>query len=181
MEKFFQDYSTEIYASIYKTVKEWLPPFAKSDEKEAHSFFERSLKTPLTNAVVLLQKEIEKEFASNLDEIKSEQSALHEAEIKKLKEEIAELKKAKQVVEFAIPKSEPIQEEKQSKEPFKETEKISLVAESENIFPDNYDLLTLTDLKKLAKHKGIKESVLKEYSKKNLKSLIELLLSLIHI
>jgi hypothetical protein len=182
LEKFFQDYSTEIYVSIHKIVKEWLPPFAKSDEKEAHSFFERSLKTPLTNAVVLLQKEIEKEFASNLDEIKSEQSALHEAErkklteeIKKLNEEIAELKKAKPTVAVVIEKQKPIDEDHKGKEQFKESEKTSLVAEPENKFSDNYDSLTLTDLKKLAKQKGIKESVLKEYSKKNFKSLIELL------
>lgn len=174
LEKFFQDYSTEIYTSIHKVVKEWLPPFAKSDEKEAHAFFERSLKVPLTNAVILLQKEIEKELADNLDEIISKQSTLYQAdkkkltdEIKKLNEEIAELKKAKPFVQVLIEKDSEIQKEKKRKKPYKESEKTSLVSEPEIKRADNYDSMTLTELRKIAKEKGIKG-----YAKKSEKELI---------
>ena len=174
LEGFFQNYSREIYASIYKTVKQWIPPFAKSDEKEAHLFFEKSLKSSLTNAIVSFQKELEREFESNLEEVKSDLSVLHEAErkklteeINKLNEEIAEQKKSKQSVEVAILKSDPIQENIKGKEQYKESEEPSLVTKPENKNSDNYDSMTIAELKKIAKEKGIKG-----YSKKSEKELI---------
>jgi glutamyl/glutaminyl-tRNA synthetase len=169
LEWFFENYSTNIYEAIIKSISQWLPPFAKSEGKEALQYFEKVLKNTLSNAVEAIQRKIESDSEENFNAEKIELSNLHLTEIEKLKIEIANLKEenktlrnAKPLVEYVSPIEESIHEISDKKKDFEEPKKVSVVAEPEINISDDYDSMSLADLKKVAKERKIKD-----YSKIN--------------
>jgi len=182
LEFFLENYSTDIYETVVKSISQWLPPFAKIEGKQGVQYFEKVLKNTLSNSVEAIQRKIESDSEENFNTKELELSYLHLKEIEKLKIEIANLneenknlRNAKQVVEVDSPKLEKATVvEKMSKE-IEEQQKVSIVAEPEIGIFDNYDSLGITELKKIAKQKGLTETILKDYTTKNIKSLIDLI------
>ncbi len=182
LEDFLQNTSADIYTSLNKSVCEWLPPFAMINEKEALAFFEKVLKSPLTVAIEKFQKSVEKEYEVNLDNEKSELLMMLDverkklnAEIENLKEQILNLENSKQIIEEKNLKGATLQIEDTKKLIIQEPEGLNDVAKTHEKPIVYYESMGITELKKIAKQKGINESVLKEYTKKNIKSLIDLI------
>jgi hypothetical protein len=182
LECFLENYSTDIYETLVKSISQWLPPFAKIEGKDGVQYFEKVLKNTLSNSVESIQRKIERDNLENFNAKELELSYLHLKEIEKLKIEIANLseenknlRNAKQIVEVDSTKLETATiVEKKNKE-IEEQQKVSVVAEPEIGISDNYDSLGITELKKIAKQKGLPETILKDYTTKNIKSLIDLI------
>jgi len=185
LEFFLENYSAEIYLTIVRSINQWLPPFAKSDEKEAMQFFEKQLRNALTVAVESLQKTIESECDSVYELQKQETVETYKKgidklcnEISNLKEENAELKKGVSSTTYS---EKPTVQGNKEDSPFKniveaKNNPISVVEEppAVKVF-DNYSSLTITDLKKVAKQKGISDEALKGFKKDNKAELIALI------
>jgi hypothetical protein len=109
LEFFLENYSAEIYSTIVKSINQWLPPFAKSEEKEAMLFFEKQLRNSLTVAVESLQKRIESESVANFELQKQETDESYQKELDKLLAEISSLKKENAQLKASI-KTVPVRE-----------------------------------------------------------------------
>ncbi|MBG0782042.1 MAG: hypothetical protein H0S84_07225 [Bacteroidales bacterium] len=165
LELFLENYSAEIYSTIVRSINQWLPPFAKSDEKEAMQFFEKQLRNSLTVAVESLQKRIESECEANYDLQRQEAVESYQKEIEKLWAEISSLKEENAQLKTSI-KSQPIKELpfdqfEKAVNPMKEVvqdniDPVSVVQEPASEISENYDSMSLSELKKLAKEKKIK-------------------------
>lgn len=165
LELFLENYSAEIYSTIVRSINQWLPPFAKSNEKEAMQFFEKQLSNSLTVAVESLQKRIESECEANYDLQRQEAVENYQKEIEKLWSEVSSLKEENEQLKASI-KSQPIKElpvEQFEKvvNPIKEVvhdnnDPVSVVQEPVSEISENYDSMSLSELKKIAKEKKIK-------------------------
>ena len=165
LELFLENYSAEIYSTIVRSINQWLPPFAKSDEKEAMQFFEKQLRNALTVAVESLQKRIESECEANYDLQKQEAVESYQKEIEKLWAEISSLKEENAQLKTSI-KSQPIKELpveqfEKAVNPINEVvqdnnDPVSVVQEPVSEISENYDSMSLSELKKIAKEKKIK-------------------------
>jgi lipoprotein-anchoring transpeptidase ErfK/SrfK len=91
LEFFLENYSTDIYETLVKSLSQWLPPFAKIEGKEGVQYFEKVLKNTLSNSVEAIQRKIERDNEENFNTKEIELSNSHIMEIKKLKIEIANL------------------------------------------------------------------------------------------
>jgi hypothetical protein len=163
LEWFFENYSTNIYEAVVESINQWLPPFAKSEGKEALQYFEKVLKSTLSNSVEAIQRKIESDNEQNFHAEKIELSKLHLTEIENLKIEISNLKgeneslrNAKPLVEYVAPLEESFCEISDEKKDFEEPKKVSIVAEPEVNISDDYDSMSLADLKKFAKDRKVK-------------------------
>jgi len=182
LEFFLENYSTEIYETVVKSISQWLPPIVKIEGKQGVQYFEKVLKNTLSNSVDAIQRKIESDSEENFNNKELELSYLHLKEIEKLKIEIANLnednknlRNAMQVFEVDSPKLETeTVVEKKSKE-IEKQQKVSIVAEPEIGISDNYDSLGIAELKKIAKQEGLTETILKDYTTKDIKSLIDLI------
>jgi hypothetical protein len=161
LEVFLENYSASIYSAIVKSISQWLPPFAKHDEKEAIQYFEKKLNSVLTTSIEALQQKIESEYESQ----KIESVELHMTEVNKLrieisnlKEENERLKKDAKTTTVAERPMEPLQnEDKAENESIKEnSESLSTVQEPVVEVPVNYESMNLQELKKIAKAKKVK-------------------------
>ncbi|MCB0536499.1 MAG: hypothetical protein KDE33_03125 [Bacteroidetes bacterium] len=185
LELFLENYSAEIYSTIVRSINQWLPPFAKSDEKEAMQFFEKQLRNALTVAVESLQKRIETECEANYDLQKQEAVESYQKEIEKLwaeisslKEENAQLKKGVSSTSYSEQPPEQVHKEDSSFQNIVEVnnDHTSVVQEPAAFEEsDNYSSLSITDLKKVAKQRGISETTLKGFKKENRLELIALI------
>lgn len=165
LELFWENDSADIYSTIVRSINQWLPPFAKSDEKEAIQFFEKQLRNALTVAVESLQKRIESECEANYDLQRQEAVERYQKEIDKVWAEISSLKEENAKLKTSI-KSQPIKElpAEQFKKPVNPIKKVvqnnndlvSVVQEPISEISKNYDSMSLSELKKIAKGKKIK-------------------------
>ena len=186
LELFLENYSAEIYSTIVRSINQWLPPFAKSDEKEAIKFFEKQLRNALTVSVEALQKKIENECEAiynsqkqeTVESYKKENDKLW-AEISSLQEENAKLKKG---VKSTPETEQPTEHLQKAYDTIKNVveennEPVSVVQEPQAIeVSDNYSSLSITDLKKVAKLRGISKTTLKRFKKENKTELIALIM-----
>ena len=165
LELFLENYSAEIYSTIVRSMNQWLPPFAKSDEKEAMQFFEKQLRNSLTVAVESLQKRIESECEANYDLQRQEAVESYQKEIEKLWAEISSLKEENAQLKTSInsqPINElPVEQFEKAVNPIKEVvqdnnDPVSVVQEPVSEISENYDSMSLSELKKIAKEKKIK-------------------------
>ncbi|OMP75133.1 hypothetical protein [[Flexibacter] sp. ATCC 35208] len=185
LELFLENYSAEIYLTIVKSINQWLPPFAKSNEKDAILFFEKKLRNALEVSIEALQKKLEIEYDANCNSKKQEIIEPYQKEIDKLRTEIFNLKEGnlklknqenlfsdtKQLNEQLRKKNDSINDVVQEN-----NNSLSLIQEPSVIeFADNYTSFSITDLKKIAKQKGISENVLKGFKKENKHELITLI------
>lgn len=185
LELFLENYSAEIYSTIVRSVNQWLPPFAKSDEKEAIQYFEKQLRNALTVSVEALQKRIENECEANYNSQKQEAVESYQKEIDKLWAEISNLKeenaKLKKGVKSLPVNEQPIAQLQKVDDPIKEgvhenNDPVSVVQEPPAMeISNNYSSLSITDLKKVAKQRGISETTLKGFKKENRTELIALI------
>lgn len=185
LELFLENYSAEIYSTIVRSINQWLPPFAKNDEKEGIQFFEKQLRNALTVSVEALQKRIENECEAIYNSQKQEAAESYQTEIDKLWAEISNLKeenaKLKKEAKFSPPAEQPTEQLKKADETEKEivqedTNPVSIVQEPPALeISDNYSSLSITDLKKVAKQRGISETTLKGFKKENKTELIALI------
>ena len=186
LEIFLESYSTDIYSAIIKSINLWLPPFAKSDEKLAIQYFEKQLRGALTLSVEALQKKIEKDFEENYNSQKQEAIASYKIEIDKLLSEISFLKEENQRLKsqnnLELVTEQTATEEKKDaglevNYPEGNSEEISVVQEPQvSSISDSYSSLSITDLKKIAKERGIPDAILKGFKKENKKELIALIM-----
>lgn len=185
LELFLENYSAEIYSTIVRSINQWLPPFAKSDEKEASKFFEKQLRNALTVSVEALQKRIENECEANYNSQKQEAVESYQKEIDKLWAEISNLKEENAKLKKGV-KSLPVNEElieqlqkvdDQIKEVVHENNDPVIVVQEPPAMEisNNYSSLSITDLKKVAKQRGISETTLKGFKKENKTELIALI------
>lgn len=185
LELFLENYSAEIYSTIVRSVNQWLPPFAKSDEKEAIQYFEKQLRNALTVSGEALQKRIENECEANYNSQKQEAVESYQKEIDKLWAEISNLKeenaKLKKGVKSLPVNEQPIEQLQKVDDPIKEVvhennDPVSVVQEPPAMeISNNYSSLSITDLKKVAKQRGISETTLKGFKKENRTELIALI------
>lgn len=185
LELFLENYSGEIYSTIVRSINQWIPPFAKSDEKEAIQFFEKQLRNTLTVSVETLQKRIENECeaiynSQQQEAVESYQKEIDKlwAEISNLKEENAKLKKGVKSTQDTEQPTEQLQKaDNNIKNVVEENnDPVSVVQEPPAIeVSDNYSSLSITDLKKVAKQRGISETTLKGFKKENKTELITLI------
>ncbi len=185
LELFLENYSAEIYSTIVKSINQWLPPFAKIDEKEAIQFFEKQLRNPLTVSVEALQKRIENECEANYNLQKQETVESYQKEIDKLELEISNLKeenaKLKKDFNSSLVTEQSTEQVQKADDTVKEfvqesSEIISVVQEPPAMdVSDNYSSLSITDLKKVAKQRGVSETTLKGFKKENRTELIALI------
>jgi len=185
LELFLENYSAEIYSTIVRSINQWLPPFAKSDEKEAIQYFEKQLRNTLTVSVEALQKRIENECEANYNSQKQEAVESYQKEIDKLWAEISNLKeenaKLKKGVKSLPVNEQPIEQLQKVDDPIKEVvhennDPVSVVQEPPAMeISNNYSSLSITDLKKIAKQRGISETTLKGFKKENRTELIALI------
>lgn len=185
LELFLENYSAEIYSTIVRSINQWLPPFAKSDEKEAIQYFEKQLRNTLTVSVEALQKRIENECEANYNSQKQEAVESYQKEIDKLWAEISNLKeenaKLKKGVKSLPVNEQPIEQSQKVDGPIKEVvhennDPVSVVQEPPAMeISNNYSSLSITDLKKVAKQRGISETTLKGFKKENKTELIALI------
>jgi len=165
LEFFLENYSAEIYSTIVRSINQWLPPFAKSDEKEAMQFFEKQLRNSLTVAVESLQKRIESECEANYDLQRQEAVESYQKEIEKLWAEISSLKEENAQLKTSIKsqtiKELPVEQFEKAVNPINEVvqdnnDPVSVVQEPVSEISENYDSMSLSELKKIAKEKKIK-------------------------
>ncbi len=185
LELFLENYSAEIYSTIVKSINQWMPPFVKSDEKEAIQFFEKQLRNALTVSVEALQKRIENECEAIYNSQKQEAVESYQKEIDKLWAEISSLKeenaKLKKGVKSTPDTEQPTEQLQKADDTNKNVieennDPVSVVQEPPAIeVSDNYSSLSITDLKKVAKQRGISETTLKGFKKENKTELIALI------
>lgn len=165
LELFLENYSPEIYSTIVRLIKQWLPPFAKSDEKEAMLFFEKQLHNSLTVAVESLQKRIESECDVNYEFQKQETVESYQKELDKLWAEISSLKKEnaqlKESIKTVLVKEVLADQLEKADNPNKEVvleniDLVSVVQEPVIGISEDYESMSILELKKIAKEKKIK-------------------------
>ncbi len=163
LEIFLEDYSTGIYSTIVKSISKWLPPFAKSDEKDAILYYKKELLSSLTNSAEALQRKIESECEANYNALKIEATNSHKHEIEKLRQEILALKEENQKLKNegkGVPASEKILQTVYitgEKEPLNDnSELVNTVTGSVSEASIDYESMSLSELKKVAKEKKLK-------------------------
>lgn len=165
LELFLENYSAEIYSTIVKSINQWLPPFSKIDEKEAMLFFEKQLRNSLIVAVESLQKRIESECEANYELQKQETVETYQKELDKLWAEISILKEENAQLKANI-KTVPVNEvsaarlektDSPNKEVHQENmDPVSVVQEPVIGISEDYESMSMPELKKIAKEKKIK-------------------------
>lgn len=165
LELFWENYSAEIYSTIVKSINQWLPPFLKSDEKEAMLFFEKQLRNSLTGGVEFLQEKIKSECEANYELQKQETVETYQKELDKLRAEISSLKEENAQLKASI-KTVPVREVSAGRlgktdSPNKEVDKVkidpvSVVQEPIIGTSEDYESMSMPELKKIAKEKKIK-------------------------
>ena len=142
-----------------------MPPFVKSDEKEAIQFFEKQLRNALTVSVEALQKRIESECEAIYNSQKQEAAESYQTEIDKLWAEISNLKeenaKLKKETKFSPPAEQPTEQLKNADETEKQivqedTNPVRVVEEPVSEISVDYESMSLSELKKIAKEKKVK-------------------------
>jgi hypothetical protein len=165
LELFLENYSAEIYSTIVKSINQWLPPFSKSDEKEAMLFFEKQLRNSLTVAVESLQKRVESECEGNYELQKQETVETYQkeldklwAEISSLKEENAQLKTSIRTVLVKDVSADQLKKEDKPNEKVVQDNivPVSVVQEPVIRISEDYESMSMPELKKIAKEKKIK-------------------------
>jgi hypothetical protein len=185
LDLFLENYSAEVYSTIVRSINQWLPPFAKNDEKEAIQFFEKQLRNALTVSVEALQKRIENECEAIYNSQKQEAVESSQKEIGKLWAEISNLKEENAKLKKGAKSSPATEQPSKSSQKVDDTEK-ELVQENNNQvsvvqeppaseISDNYSSLSITDLKKIARQRGISETTLKGFKKESKTQLIALI------
>jgi hypothetical protein len=185
LEYYLENSSAEIYSTIASLMNQWLPPFAKSNESEAILFFEKKLCNKLTASIESLQKKIESEceasyelqkqetlesYQSILDKLSAEVSSL-KAENANLKQSIKELQ-VKEIPALVLGEVSNINVQF----PQGNSEPLKSVKENQSLeISDNLSSLSMTDLKKLAKQRGISDATLKGFKKENKNDLVHLI------
>lgn len=185
LELFLENYSAEIYSTIARSINQWLPPFVKSDEKEAIRFFQNQLRNALTISVEALQKKIENECGANNHSQNQEATESYQKEIEKLREEVSslkdentKLKKGTKSLQVAEPSTEQLQKRYDTlKENEREKSDLVNVVQEPTVIElsDNYSSLPMADLKKAAKQRGFSDTALKGFKKENKAQLIALI------
>jgi len=165
LELFLENYSSEIYLTIARSINQWQPPFVKIDETEAIKFFQKQLQNVLTVSAEALQKKIENECEEYYNSQIQEAVITNQMNIDKLLLEIANLKEENSrlknsdiispVTEHSI---EPLYNADNSEKEVVpvDIDTVSMVQEPVKEISVNYDLLNLLELKKIAKEKKVK-------------------------
>ncbi len=165
LELFLENYSAEIYSTIVRSINQWLPPFAKNDEKEAIQFFEKQLRNSLTISVEALQKRIENECEAiyniqKQDAVESYQKEIDKlwAEISIIKEENAKLKKEVRSLPVIEQTTEQLHKvDDIAKDIIQEdANPVCVVQDPINEISVDYESMSLSELKKIAKEKKVK-------------------------
>lgn len=165
LELFLENYSAEIYSTIVKSINQWLPPFAKNDEKEAIHFFEKQLQNALTTSVEALQKKIESECETNFNSQKQEAVESYKQEIEKLWAEISSLKEENAKLKKEVRSLPVIKQPTEQMHKVDDTAKdiiqedanpVSVVQEPVNKISVDYESMSMPELKKIAREKKVK-------------------------
>jgi len=143
------------------------------------------LRNTLTVSVEALQKRIENECEANYNSQKQEAVESYQKKIDKLSAEISNLKeenaKLKKGVKSLPVNEQPIEQSQKVDGPIKEVvhennDPVSVVQEPPAMeISNNYSSLSITDLKKVAKQRGINPTTLKGFKKENKTELIALI------
>lgn len=165
LELFLENYSAPIYSTIVKSINQWLPPFSKSDEKEAMLFFEKQLRNSLAVAVESLQKRIESECEANYELQTQETIETYQKELDKLRNQISSLKEENVLLKSSIIEV-PVKEVSADKlekndGPNRQIDQennnpMSVVQEPLIEISEDYESMSMSELKKIAKEKKIK-------------------------
>jgi hypothetical protein len=166
LEIFLEDYSAGIYSTIVKSINQWLPPFAKNDEKEAILYYRKELHNSLTNSAEAFQRKIESEYEANYNVLRIEAINSHKNEVETLQKEISALKEENQRLkkegngvttsensEAILQKFDTTGEKESIKD---QSDHLSMVKESASEISVDYESMSLPELKKVAKEKKIK-------------------------
>lgn len=160
LELFWENYSAEIYSTIVRSINQWIPPFAKNDEKEAIQFFDKQLRNTLTVSVEGLQKRIESECEAIHNSQKQQVVESYQKEIDKLLAEISNLQeenaKLKKGAKSSPDYKQPTEQLQSAGNNIKDVNPITVVQEPVSQISVNYESMSLSELKKIAKEKKIK-------------------------
>lgn len=159
LELFLEKYAVGFYEKLSNSAKHFLPSYAVFDNEKAVKHFKELLNDSLTSALKQFERNI---VAENQDDLNDEKQFLissYEEKIALLQSEINILKEVK----VEATKSKSYSEETQ-----KELSVVSEPNPTENEI--NYEKMSVADLKKVARDKGIKVS-----AKSTKKEIIELI------
>ena len=164
LDFFLENYSAEIYSIIIKSIKQWMPPFTKSDEIEAVKYFDKQLRSTLTLSVEALQMKIESECEETYKtrnkfvcESYQKENDILLLEIAKLKEENNTLEKAANAYVVANVLTGNDDKDNSPKQLDKSECSVenSVVQEQRVDIYDCYAKMSKTELKNIAKGKNI--------------------------
>jgi len=186
LEEFFEKYAPRIYSEIIKSINHWLPPFAKSDEKIATQYFEKELRNALETSIEAIEERIKSEYETHYNSKRSGVVESYQREIDKLNTEISNLKKENAELNNRVkPSPSSTKSTERSQKEYstlneyikKDTDPIDVFHEPSaiNVY-DTYSAFSITDLKKLAKQRGISYTTLKGFKKENKDDLISLII-----
>ncbi len=140
LELFLEKYSNGIYEKLSHAAKQLIPTYADFDSEKAIKYFRELLKDNIVSALQQYEKTVTVEF----EETFREKNQMYEDKILLLQNEINDLKN---IVAVEIKPKEQIEENELSvvSEPVISTQK-----------DEDYEKMSLPDLRKIAKEKGIK-------------------------
>ncbi|MCF8348968.1 MAG: hypothetical protein K9G61_09160 [Bacteroidales bacterium] len=186
LEEFFEKYAPGIYSEIIKSINQWLPPFTKSDEKIAIQYFEKELKNALETSIEAIEERIKRDYETDYNSQKSEAVESYQKKIDKLYTEISNLKKEIARLDNRVNPTPAItQSTEHSQKEYstlkdyvkKDNDPVDVFHEPSAISVyDTYSAFSITDLKKLAKQRGISYTTLKGFKKEDKDDLINMII-----
>lgn len=91
LEIFLEQYSRDFYSAINKSITPWMPSFAKIDENEAISYFDKQLRGSLMVVIEGIQSKIEKNIQDELSSKEQDNIEFFNSEIESLKLNLTKL------------------------------------------------------------------------------------------
>jgi len=178
LDIFMENYSKSIYLKIIDAINQWLPPFVKSEEKDAINHFEKILGPTLIEVINDLEIKVELDSRHQFNSEKNILIDDYETKIKNLEAEISALKEEKHKFKLENDNllkkdidlnDSKLTKESSSREPKREEENLdiqnssdnsnlkNIIQESDPSSSANLKTLSAIQLKSIAKSKGIKK------------------------
>lgn len=162
LEQFLEKYSISFYEKLSNSTKQFIPAYATIDNEKAIAYFKNLLNDSFVLALQKFEKDITDECEESFNAEKQSLISTYEEQIDLLKNEIKKTNEIK--VETAALKTFSVESQ---------TKETSIVSEPTVSFnpSKDYEKMSLPDLKKEAKEKGIK--VVAKATKKDIIELIK--------
>jgi len=162
LEQFLEKYSISFYEKLSNSTKQFIPAYATIDNEKAIAYFKNLLDDSFVLALQKFEKDITDECEESFNAEKQSLISTYEEQIDLLKNEIKKTNEIK--VETAALKTFSVESQ---------TKETSIVSEPTVSFnpSKDYEKMSLPDLKKEAKEKGIK--VVAKATKKDIIELIK--------